>query len=95
MVQSVQNPAPIHVMFNIAINISVTFWIFFPNFSVQQMMVFGMPDSILNGIFTYYINSIIISQIVYFYIICYYLKLKTKRINNRIENILKNRLVIN
>ena len=77
-------------LFMFCLIFTLTFWIFIHNFSLKQMMVFGMAYSILNGMIGFYANSIIISQIVYFYIICYYLKLKIKRINERIENIFKN-----
>src|SRR5260221_391937 len=41
--------------------------------------------SLLFGFAVYYSNSIIIWQNLYFYIICYYLKIKIKGINNEIR----------
>ena len=59
----------------------ISFVPFIQNFSTKQFIFFGIIHSIAWGISCYYIYSIIISQMAYFYIICYYLKCKIYRIN--------------
>ena len=68
-----------------------TFWTYLNNFSFKQLIIFGIPHSILLGITCFHIYNIIVSQIVYFYIICYYLKLKLKLINDYMRFKLKSK----
>jgi hypothetical protein len=46
-------------------------------------------QSLLFGCACYYLYSIVITQLVYYHLICYYLKLKIKRINDGLKNNLK------
>jgi hypothetical protein len=39
--------------------------------------------------------NIILYQMVYFYLICYYITIKTKECNNKIRNYIKNRIALN
>ncbi len=39
--------------------------------------------------------KVILYQIVYFYLICYYITIKTKECNNKIRNYLKNGIALN
>jgi len=68
---------------------TISFWSFFQKTSTKLFLIFGIVYSIMWGISCYNIYSIIISQIVYFYIICYYLKCKIFRINEKIRNFIK------
>ncbi|HEY6437597.1 MAG TPA: hypothetical protein VIY47_13475, partial [Ignavibacteriaceae bacterium] len=68
---------------------------FIHNFSVKQFLMFGILHSILWGFSCYYVITIIVSNIVYYYIICYYLKLRIKAINDSIGNKLKSQTRVN
>jgi hypothetical protein len=48
-------------------------------------------QSLLFGCACYYLYSIVITQLVYYHLICYYLKLKIKRINDGLKNNLKSK----
>ena len=68
---------------------------FIHNFSVKQFLMFGILYSILWSFSCYYTYTIIVSNIVYYYIICYYLKLRIKAINDSIGNKLKSQTRVN
>jgi len=61
------------------------------NCSLRQFIIFGIPHSLLWSNCCYHIYNIIISQLIYFYIICFYLKLKIISTNKRIMRRLKNK----
>jgi hypothetical protein len=63
--------------------------------SLKQLFFYLIP---MNAIFTfccYTAYSIILYQMVYFYLICYYIKIKTKESNNKIRHYIKNRIALN
>jgi hypothetical protein len=51
--------------------------------------------SIIYDFCCYTTFSIILYQMVYFYLICYYMRIKTNECNNKIRNYLKNRIALN
>jgi len=67
----------------------IAFWAFIQKTSTKQFLIFGIPYSIIWGNSCYNTYCIIVSQIIYFYVICYYLKCKIFRINQKIRNLIK------
>jgi len=63
---------------------ALSFFAFFINCSIMDTMIFGIPYSLLFSWMCYYIFSINYWQVVYLHIICYYIKIKLKRLNNQI-----------
>jgi len=63
---------------------TLSFVAFFINCSIMDTMVFGIPSSLLFTWMCYYVFSINIWQVVYLYIICLYIKIKLKELNNEI-----------
>ena len=51
----------------------------------------SLLQSLIFSFTTYYVFNIISSQITYFYIICYYLKLKQREVNNYLRKVIKNK----
>ena len=51
----------------------------------MDTIIFGIPNSLLFSLCCYYMYSINVWQVIYFYIICSYIKIKIKELN---ENIL-------
>jgi len=64
------------------------------NYSVWQLITFGIPWSICFGFAGWFSYSIIMWPVIYFNIICNYLKMKQKNINNTIRLNSINKLVI-
>jgi len=54
------------------------------NYSLKQLIIFGIPYSLLWSYCLYHIYNIIISQLIYFHIVCFYLKCKIRSVNNMI-----------
>jgi len=52
------------------------------NCTLLDMIIFGIPHSLLLSICCYYIFNINLWQVVYFYLMCHYIKIKLKEINN-------------
>ena len=61
------------------------------NCSVMETIIFGIPNSFLFALCAYYITSINLWQVIYFYLICSYLKIKIKELNRKLFTILKKR----
>jgi len=57
------------------------------NSSVYEMFLFSIPWSIVYTTFVHNCNNLLSYQIVYFYIICFYLRSKIVRINEEINSI--------
>jgi hypothetical protein len=57
------------------------------NCSVKQIFLFAFPWSVFHTLCTYYIININLCHFVYFYIVCYYLKLKLANINNNLKHL--------
>jgi len=55
------------------VGILVSFVPFSLNYSFRQFIIFGVPNIFLWIYYLYYMYNIIISQIIYFHIICFYL----------------------
>jgi len=55
------------------------------NISFEKFIILGIPHSFLLCITTIYIYRFILWQLIYFYIICYYLKSKLRVINERLK----------
>ena len=61
--------------------------------NIYELIVFGIPWSIISSFGNYFMYNINFMQIIYFHIICFYLKLKLQNINNEIQ--LRNKRKIN
>jgi len=55
--------------------------------SLKEAIIYGIPHSILWGVFMYYMYISIIWHFLYFYIICYYVKIKIRQINKNLAKI--------
>ena len=52
---------------------------------------FGLIHSLINSLVAFYMFNGLSSQLFYFYIICYYLKLKQREVNNYLLKVIKNK----
>jgi hypothetical protein len=68
---------------------------FIINCSLLDIILFGIPHSILYTIAVHYTTSIMIWSVVYFYLICRYIKIKIKEQNDFIAKAIIERKVIN
>ena len=59
-------------------------------FSLNTLF-FGLIHSLTCSLVSLYMYSGITSQLVYFYIICYYLKLKQREVNNYLRKVIENK----
>jgi hypothetical protein len=60
-----------------------TVYVFFPNLSIKKFIIDGIPQTIV-WLFNFYsIYSCLRWQLVYFYLICYYLKSRLSSVNER------------
>ena len=64
------------------------FIVFLGNVSAINMVLFGIPHSVLVMFYGYYFCNILLYQIVYIYIICLYLKIKFNELHERIRYII-------
>jgi hypothetical protein len=62
----------------------VSFIPLYLNCSTFQTIIYGIPHSLLIALRFYFMYSINIWQLFYFYLICYYLKLKLRKINREL-----------
>jgi len=74
-----------------SVNFIVSIIVFSLNYSLKQFTIFGIPHSLLWGYCCYHVFNILISQIIYFHIMCFYLKSKIRSINDRIIKSLTNK----
>ena len=65
--------------------------ILFSQQSIFQLLFLSIPWQILLGMFVYFAANDIIYQIVYFYIICQYLKIKIKSFNKSLLNVINSK----
>ncbi len=63
--------------------------------SLKQLILYIIPMNVITVFYCYVAVSIILYQMVYFFLICYYITIKTRESNNKIRNYLKNRIVLN
>jgi hypothetical protein len=63
--------------------------------SLKQLILYIIPMNMIYNFSCYIAFSIILYQMVYFCLICYYLRIKTNECNNKIRNYLKNRIALN
>jgi hypothetical protein len=63
--------------------------------SLKQLILYIIPMNMIYVFNGYFAFSIILYQMVYFYLICYYITIKTKECNNKIRNYIKNRIALN
>jgi hypothetical protein len=63
--------------------------------SLKQLILYIIPMNVISAFNCHITVSIILNQMVYFYLICYYIKIKTRECNNKIGNYLKNRIILN
>jgi hypothetical protein len=63
--------------------------------SLKQLILYIIPMNIIYVFTGYLAFSIILYQIVYFFLICYYIRIKTKECNNKIRYYIKNRIALN
>jgi hypothetical protein len=68
---------------------------FIINCSLLDIILFGIPQSILFTVCVHYSSSILFWPVVYFYIICRYIKIKIKEQNDLIAKAIVERNVIN
>jgi hypothetical protein len=59
------------------------------NFSIVDTILYGIPHSLLYACGAHHVFNIIVSQVVYYYFICRYLKIKLKKSNELILQALK------
>jgi len=62
---------------------------------LKQLILYIIPMNIIYAFTGYLAFSIILYQIVYFFLICYYIRIKTKECNNKIRYYIKNRIALN
>jgi hypothetical protein len=63
--------------------------------SLKQIILYIIPMNIIYTFCAYVAYSMALYQMIYFYLICYYLRIKTRECNNRIRNYIKNRIALN
>jgi hypothetical protein len=63
--------------------------------SLKLLIFYIIPMDIIYAFCCYTAYSIILYQMVYFYLICYYITIKTKDCNNKIKNYIKSRIALN
>ncbi len=63
--------------------------------SLKQMTFYIIHMNIVYTFSCYTAYNIILYQMVYFFLICYYITIKTKECNNKIKNYIKNRIALN
>jgi hypothetical protein len=63
--------------------------------SLKQFFFYIIPINLINAFSCYAAYYMILYQMVYFYLICYYITIKTKECNNKIQYYIKNRIALN
>jgi hypothetical protein len=74
---------------------SLNFFPFIINCSLLDIILFGIPHSILHALSVHYTTSMIFWPLVYFHLICRYIKIKLKEQNDFIVKAIVERKVIN
>jgi hypothetical protein len=63
--------------------------------SLKQLILYIIPMNMIYAFCGYVAYSITLYQMVYFFLICYYITIKTKECNNKIRYYIKNRIALN
>jgi hypothetical protein len=63
--------------------------------SLKQLILYIIPMNVIYVFNCCAAIDIILYQMVYFFLICYYITIKTRECNNKIRNYLKNRIILN
>ena len=61
----------------------------------METLLYGVPNNLLFVSTVYYSSETNLFQVLYFYLICHYLKLRIKAIHKTIEEMIKNKNVLN
>ena len=69
----------------------ISFSSFLLKVSSLNTVLIALLHSSIKSLTAHYVSNIICSQISYFYIICYYLKLKQREVNNYLRKVIKNK----
>jgi hypothetical protein len=72
------------VMPLVAFNLS--FWLFAFNYQIKDLILYGIPHTLLFILCSYFNYSSISWQLVYFHLNCYYLKTKIRSINEELKS---------
>jgi len=59
------------------------------NTSLNELLMFGIPNAFIFMVIAYHMYNIYFFQSFYFYILCYYVRIKTKAIKSKLMNIFK------
>ena len=74
------------------------FLVIFSSFLMRDQsfktVIIALPHSILLSLALFYVINVIFSQMFYLFIICYYLKLKQREVNNYLQKVIKNKIKI-
>jgi hypothetical protein len=63
--------------------------------SLKQLILYIIPMKMIYAFCGYVVLSITLYQMVYFFLICHYITIKTKECNNKIRHHIKNRIALN
>ena len=79
------------IIFKISIIICFLFplFAFYTRVSLLDMLLIGLPHSLIFDINCSHIYNTLVIQITYFYLIAYYLRLKQKSVNNYFQKLIK------
>ena len=98
MIRDLLSKSRLAFKFNDFFRFSITFMAFFISFfsyiirlSLNQMLWIGFPHTCVFGLGSHYIYNVICTQIFYFFVISYYLKLKQREVNNYLRYVIKNK----
>jgi hypothetical protein len=75
--------------------LTINIWPMIKVCSLKQLILYIIPMNLIYIFSGYIAFSIILYQMVYFYLICYYITIKTRECNNKIRNYIKNRIALN
>jgi len=74
------------------ISFTVNFLPFLINCSVLDIILFGIPHSLIFSCCCHFIFNINIWNVVYFYLVCHYVKIKLREVNDKLSNKIKNNM---
>ena len=73
------------------ISFLLTFVNYMINENIMAILFYGTPNALLMSLFFFYSTNITLFQFFYFYIICEYLELKVKNLNERVIQMQRNK----
>jgi len=73
---------------------TVTILPFLINCSILDIILFGIPHSLLFTCCCYFIFNINLWNVTYFYLVCHYIKIKLREVNQSLKNKIKNKVRI-